>query len=92
MPRHIPIRSCIVCRRRQEKPLLTRIIMSTEGIIHDPTGKQNGRGAYLCSDVACWHQAATSNLLAKALRQPLLKKDRQVLVSLAAEIVSPRRP
>lgn len=25
-----------------------------EGIVVDPTGKRNGRGAYLCDQPSCW--------------------------------------
>ena len=89
MPRHIPIRSCVVCRRRQEKRQLTRIVMVAEGIVRDLSGKLDGRGAYLCADATCWQRAASSDLLARALRQPLREKDRQRLVTLAAEIAHP---
>lgn len=37
----------------------------------DPTGRQNGRGAYLCEKQACWQRAATSNALSRALNVPL---------------------
>ena len=89
MPRHIPIRSCVVCRRRQEKRQLTRIVMTAEGIVRDPSGKLDGRGAYLCADATCWQRAASGDFLARALRQPLREKDRQRLVTLAAEIAPP---
>jgi predicted RNA-binding protein YlxR (DUF448 family) len=38
-----------------------------DGVVVDPSGKQNGRGSYLCDDVACWDKALTSSLLDKAL-------------------------
>ena len=34
----------------------------------DPTGKMNGRGAYLCDDKTCWDRALAGDLIAKALK------------------------
>lgn len=54
--------------------------MRTEqGIVVDPTGKLNGRGAYLCDQDSCWSKAATSDILAQALRTTLTDSDRQYL-------------
>ena len=38
------------------------------GIEVDPTGRKNGRGAYLCDKPGCWDRAVTTPILAKALR------------------------
>jgi predicted RNA-binding protein YlxR (DUF448 family) len=60
---------CIACRDRASKRALTRIVRSPEGDINvDPTGKRNGRGAYLCSDRRCWERALATDLLARALK------------------------
>jgi len=37
----------------------------------DPTGKQAGRGAYLCRMRDCWEQALSSQRLAGALKTTL---------------------
>jgi predicted RNA-binding protein YlxR (DUF448 family) len=48
----------VVCRQRFEKRRLTRIVNTADsGVVVDPTGKQNGRGAYLCDQTACWDKA-----------------------------------
>lgn len=45
----------MVCRQKQDKRFLTRIVRTTDsGVVVDPSGKQNGRGAYLCSQPQCW--------------------------------------
>ncbi len=49
-----PQRSCIVCRQKTDKQQLTRIVKTPDGVIIDQTGKQNGRGAYLCAQQSCW--------------------------------------
>ena len=68
--------------------MLTRLVMTAKGICHDPTGKKNGRGAYLCSSYNCWYRAISSNLLGKALRHPLTNEDRIFLTDLASKITS----
>lgn len=48
---------------------MTRIVKtSDDGVVVDPTGKRNGRGAYICDQSACWEKL-TSN--AKWLNQAL---------------------
>jgi len=60
---------CISCRERSAKRTLVRIVRTPEGAIEiDPTGKRNGRGAYLCDDPACWERAIRSESLANALK------------------------
>jgi predicted RNA-binding protein YlxR (DUF448 family) len=40
-----------------------------EGLVEvDPTGRKNGRGAYLCDKQVCWDRAVTTPILAKALK------------------------
>lgn len=77
--RHIPVRTCIVCRDKSGKRTLTRLVRTETGLTIDPSGKANGRGAYLCDDPACWKRAATSDVLAQALRTPLSVSDRDVI-------------
>jgi len=58
LSRHIPQRTCIVCRQKFDKRRLTRIVRTPdEGVVVDSTGKRNGRGAYLCDRVICWEKA-----------------------------------
>lgn len=49
-----PERSCVVCKNVIDKKNLIRIVKSVDGSITlDPTGKKNGRGAYLCNNLTC---------------------------------------
>jgi predicted RNA-binding protein YlxR (DUF448 family) len=67
-PKHVPQRMCIICREHDAKRGLHRIVRSPEGIVSpDPTGRRNGRGAYLCHKSACWEKALSSGALARAL-------------------------
>ena len=56
--RKIPQRKCIVCGENKDKNDLIRIVKNKEeGIILDPTGKKNGRGAYICKEEKCINEA-----------------------------------
>jgi len=68
-PKHIPQRMCVSCRERSAKRTLTRIVRTPEGRVEiDPTGRMNGRGAYLCDDPECWERALRSQALSRALK------------------------
>lgn len=75
--KHIPQRTCLVCRQKTDKRELTRIVRTPEGaVLVDPTGKQNGRGAYLCTKQSCWQAIqAHSGLLERALKTKVSQSD-----------------
>ena len=67
--KHIPLRTCVVCREKDAKRSFVRIVRTPESeLAIDPTGKRNGRGAYLCRRFSCWQAAAEGNALERALR------------------------
>lgn len=75
--KHIPQRTCVVCRRTMDKRDLVRIVNSPEeGVVVDPTGKRNGRGAYLCHQASCWERALTTDVLSRALRTTITEAER----------------
>jgi predicted RNA-binding protein YlxR (DUF448 family) len=50
------------------KKELTRVVRTPEGrVVVDPTGRANGRGAYLCLKTACLEKAVKSRALERAL-------------------------
>ena len=50
----IPVRRCVGCQEKYDKRELLRIVRNNEGeIFVDPTGKKNGRGAYICKKMSC---------------------------------------
>ncbi len=66
--KHIPQRTCVVCRTVRPKRELVRIVRTPEGqVVIDERGKQNGRGAYLCPQAACWNEALLRKRLGAAL-------------------------
>lgn len=60
------LRMCLACKNMFDKKDLIRIVKNKEGkIFVDYTGKQNGRGAYICKNDEC---------LKKLIKQKLLNK------------------
>jgi hypothetical protein len=57
---------------------LIRIVRTPDGVLRDPTGKLDGRGAYLHDKQSCWEQALKGSL-AHALKTELNEKDRSQL-------------
>lgn len=54
MVKKIPVRQCTGCGERKPKNELIRIVRTPEEkIVLDFTGKQNGRGAYICKSKDC---------------------------------------
>jgi hypothetical protein len=62
---HVPLRQCVVCKRRVEKPRLMRFVHGEGGWATDPDGRKPGRGAYLCSPECA--QAVKKNKRYRAL-------------------------
>lgn len=77
--KHVPIRTCVVCREKAGKRALVRIVRTEDGIQIDPTGKISGRGAYVCDRASCWERLVQSNVLAQALRTQITHEDRERL-------------
>jgi uncharacterized protein len=75
-PRHVPQRTCVACRQGKAKRELVRVVRTTSGAVRvDPTGKQSGRGAYLCQSPDCWSSALHRGVLPRALKLETLPED-----------------
>ena len=67
--RHVPQRSCVACRAVRDKKELVRLVRTPEDeVVLDPTGKQSGRGAYLCPRLDCLRAAQKRKSLDRALK------------------------
>ena len=67
--KHVPQRTCVACRQKRDKRRLTRLVRIADvGVVIDPTGKQNGRGAYVCDQAECWDKILNTQLLNKAFK------------------------
>lgn len=78
--KHIPLRMCIICRKKYPKQQLRRYVVTADGIYVDASGKQRGRGAYVCDDLACQQRTTTGDGLGKALRVRVTDADRQRII------------
>ena len=79
--KHIAQRTCVGCQQVLSKRNLMRIIRTSEGIQYDPTGKADGRGAYLHNKRSCWERALKGSL-AKTLRTEMKEEDRSHLLQI----------
>ena len=71
----IPLRQCIGCGEIKSKKEMIRILKTeTEGIILDPTGRKNGRGAYLCPSSQCLEKAIKSRGLDRAFKMQISRE------------------
>ncbi|MDQ4099118.1 MAG: YlxR family protein [Chloroflexota bacterium] len=88
-PKHVPQRTCVACREQSAKRALTRIVRTTEGTVEiDPTGKRNGRGAYLCDRRDCWERGLAKGILVKALNVEISPSARETIMRHAATLTT----
>lgn len=67
--RKVPLRKCIVTEEMRPKQELIRVVRNKEGeVFVDPTGKKNGRGAYLSLNHDIINIARQTNALGKHLK------------------------
>ena len=64
----MPQRTCMGCNSKKDKKELIRIVRDKQGNINiDKTGKQEGRGAYICNDIQCLEKVIKSKKLERIL-------------------------
>lgn len=79
--KHLPQRTCVGCGQVQPKRQMVRVVHTLENRVEvDPTGKRNGRGAYLCKNPACWEKALQRSALSRALKTEISPEDREELL------------
>jgi predicted RNA-binding protein YlxR (DUF448 family) len=80
--RHIPLRTCVVCRETSAKKTLLRVVRTAAPkadppvagapepapqILFDLSGKANGRGAYVCATAECIEKAIKQKRFERSL-------------------------
>ena len=79
-----PMRTCVICREKFDKRDLLRIVRTPEGSLEfDPSGKKNGRGAYICTGDKCVNNVKNIKRIASSLE---VQADQETLSQLSAEI------
>lgn len=82
--KHIPLRTCIVCRAQKDKSELLRIVKSADGAITvDRSGKAAGRGAYVCDRDECKDALIKKRVLNRVFKTQL---DQSVYDALSSEL------
>jgi len=85
--KHVPQRTCIVCRTVRPRRDLVRVVRTPEGVVMlDEVGKRNGRGAYLCRQRSCLEAALKQRHLERALKAPLTAEAESELREYAEEL------
>lgn len=63
-----PQRTCMGCNSKKDKKDLIRIAKNKQNEINiDKTGKQEGRGAYICNNTECLEKVIKSKRLERTL-------------------------
>jgi hypothetical protein len=76
-----PQRTCAACRQVKDKKELVRLVRTPGGKIEiDATGKREGRGAYLCRDLACWDKLVKGKQLEHAFKSVINKVELERLI------------
>ena len=82
MHKRKPQRTCVGCRQIAVKRELIRVVRTSDGRVEiDTSGKQAGRGAYLCANRTCWQRALDQKQLNRALKIALCDEDDARLTS-----------
>ena len=64
--KHTPLRTCLVTREKLPKKQLLRVVKTKDDtIIFDPTGKMNGRGAYIKKDIDVIKKAQQKKIISR---------------------------
>lgn len=78
--RKIPMRKCIGCGEQKNKKDLIRVLKTQEEeFVLDFTGKQNGRGAYICPSKECFSKAVKSKGLERSFKMSIPKETYEML-------------
>jgi uncharacterized protein len=71
----IPLRQCIGCGEMKSKKEMIRVLKTSEDeIVLDATGRKNGRGAYLCPSMECFHKAVKNKGLERSFKMAIPKE------------------
>ena len=72
MAKKTPLRKCVGCGEMIAKRDMLRVVKTKDNEIKlDPTGKENGRGAYLHMDPGCFEKAVKSKGLERSFKMSI---------------------
>lgn len=89
MAKKTPLRKCVGCGEMIAKRDMLRVVKTRENEIKlDPTGRENGRGAYLHFDAGCFEKAVKSKGLERSFKMSI---DADVYKKLGEELMDVER-
>ncbi len=59
--KHIPIRTCLICKKKYDKSTLVRLTAKDEFYVMDKTHKNQSRGIYICHSIDCFSKLLKHN-------------------------------
>lgn len=72
----LPQRTCIACNEKKDKKELIRVVANKQNEIKiDKTGKQDGRGTYICNNIGCLERAVKAKKFQRALKVEKIPED-----------------
>ena len=72
----LPQRTCIACNEKKDKKELIRVVANKQNEIKiDKTGKQDGRGTYICNNIGCLERAIKAKKIQRALKVEKIPED-----------------
>ena len=78
----------MACRKVKAKRELIRVVRTPDGNVEvDTSGKEAGRGAYLCRAPECWEVGLKGGRLEYALRISLARDNREQLTRYGKDLL-----
>jgi uncharacterized protein len=69
---HVPIRTCVGCRRRRPQGELIKLkAQDSTAVVTSPRDQRPGRGCYVCPNIQCVEAATKKGAIARALRKDI---------------------
>ncbi|MEE8194187.1 MAG: YlxR family protein [Dehalococcoidales bacterium] len=86
--KHIPLRTCVACREVKTKRELVRLVRLADGSVAvDSSGRQAGRGAYLCRAPQCWQDRLKAARLGYVLRTNISRENLEQLIEYGKSLI-----
>lgn len=73
-------RQCFVCRKRDNKANMARLVKIDNKIVFDKINSVFARGAYICCSEECLNKLEAKNLLNKAFKCSLDNENKQNII------------
>lgn len=70
-----PVRTCVGCGRKAPQRELLRFAARDGELVHDPSRRLEGRGAYTCRRLSCFERARARRAFARTLRRSVSVAD-----------------